>query len=161
MGLNAKIERGTRAKPQALQFVYLPGPLLLMMVQRFFRGREDSSMAEGRDVLVHLLPELVPDGKLAGGVAVVIDVLRASTTIVHALAAGCTDVRVCLEVEEARALAGSMRAGRVLLGGERGGLMLPGFDIGNSPKEYTPQACKDTTLVLRSEERRVGKECRL
>jgi len=105
-------------------------------------------MAEDRDVLVHLLPELVPEAKLAGAVAVVIDVLRASTTIVYALASGCTDVRICQEVDEARALAGSMRAGRVLLGGERGGLVLPGFDLGNSPKEYTPKTCKDTTLVL-------------
>src|SRR5205807_6516908 len=89
-----------------------------------------------------------PAGALAGGLAVVIDVLRATTTIVHALAAGCTDVRPCAEVEEARALADGMRAGRVLLGGERGGAPLPGFDLGNSPREYTPRACKGNTLVL-------------
>ena len=105
-------------------------------------------MAEERDVHVYLLPELAPPGRLAGGVAVVIDVLRATTTIVHALAAGCTCVRPCLEVEEAKALADQMRAGRALLAGERGGSPLPGFDLGNSPGEYTPRACRGTTLVL-------------
>jgi 2-phosphosulfolactate phosphatase len=105
-------------------------------------------MADGRDVHVHLVPELIPAGALAGGVAVVIDVLRATTTIVHALAAGCTAVRPCLEVEEARELAGGMRVGRVLLGGERGGSPLPGFDVGNSPGSLTPQLCRGTTLVL-------------
>src|SRR5437588_7777933 len=105
-------------------------------------------MPYDREVHVYLLPELAPPGRLAGGVAVVIDVLRAATTIINALAAGCTAVRPCAEVEEARELAGQMRAGRVLLGGERGGAPLPGFDLGNSPREYTPKACRGTTLVL-------------
>src|SRR5262245_46561711 len=105
-------------------------------------------MPADRDVQVHLLPQLVPEGRLAGAVAVVLDVLRATTTIVHALAAGCVAVRPCAEVEEARDLAGSMRAGRVLLGGERGGVPLPGFDLGNSPGEYTAKVCRGRTLVL-------------
>jgi 2-phosphosulfolactate phosphatase len=105
-------------------------------------------MADDREVQVHLLPALAPAGSLTGGVAVVVDVLRASTTIVYALGAGCTAVRPCLEVEEARGLADQMRAGRVLLGGERGGAPLPGFDLGNSPREYTCKNCPGTTLVL-------------
>jgi 2-phosphosulfolactate phosphatase len=105
-------------------------------------------MPADREVHVHLLPELAPPGRLAGGLAVVVDVLRASTTMIHALAAGCTAVRPCAEVEEARTLAGTMRVGRVLLGGERGGLPLPGFDRGNSPREYTAKVCRGNTLVL-------------
>jgi 2-phosphosulfolactate phosphatase len=105
-------------------------------------------MADDREVHVHLLPELVPDGVLVGGVAVVVDVLRATTTIVHALAAGCCSVRPCAEIEEARSLADSMRAGRVLLAGERGGQQLPGFDLGNSPAAFTPRNCCGCTLVL-------------
>jgi 2-phosphosulfolactate phosphatase len=105
-------------------------------------------MPEDRDVQVHLLPELVAPDRLTGGLAVVIDVLRATTTIVHALAAGCTAVRPCATVEEARTLADQMRAGRVLLAGERGGRPLPGFDLGNSPKEFTAQRCKGRVLVL-------------
>jgi len=105
-------------------------------------------MAASRDVQVHLLPSLAPCGHLTGGLAVVIDVLRASTTIVHALAAGCKAVRICGEVEEARAVADQMRAGRVLLGGERDGRPLPGFDLGNSPRDYRASTCKGCTIVL-------------
>jgi 2-phosphosulfolactate phosphatase len=105
-------------------------------------------MPADKEVQVHLLPGLAPEGRLRGVVAVVIDVLRATTTIVHALAAGATCVRPVAEVEEARTLADSMRAGRVLLGGERGGEKLPGFDLGNSPLEYTPQRCRGSTVVL-------------
>src|SRR5437588_11301059 len=105
-------------------------------------------MPTARDVRVHLLPELAPAGCLAGGIAVVVDVLRATTTIVHAMAASCTCVRPCAEVEEARELAGQMRAGRVVLGGERGGVPLPGFDVGNSPREYTSKLCRGRTVVL-------------
>jgi 2-phosphosulfolactate phosphatase len=100
------------------------------------------------EVQVHLLPELAPAGRLAGGVAVVVDVLRATTTIVHALAAGCCAIVPCAEVEEARRLADGMRAGRVLLGGERHGKPLPGFDLGNSPREVCGSRCRGTTLVL-------------
>jgi 2-phosphosulfolactate phosphatase len=105
-------------------------------------------MPQDRDVQVHLLPELVPPGRLAGGLAVVIDVLRATTTIVHALAAGCKCIRPCAEVDEAKELAGSLRAGKVILGGERRATPLAGFDLGNSPGEYTATACRGTTLVF-------------
>jgi 2-phosphosulfolactate phosphatase len=105
-------------------------------------------MARERDVQVHLLPGLVPAGALVGGLAVVIDVLRATTVIVHALAAGCKAVYPCPEIEEARKLAGGMRFGEVLLAGERGGLPLPGFDLGNSPGEFTPEVCRGRTIVL-------------
>lgn len=105
-------------------------------------------MRKDREVQVYLLPELVPPGQLAGGLAVVIDVLRASTTIIQALSAGCSAVRPCGEVDEARELAGNMRAGKVLLGGERQGSPIAGFDLGNSPREYTAKVCKGTTLVL-------------
>src|SRR5262249_5230106 len=93
-------------------------------------------------------PALVTPERLAGGVAVVIDVLRATTTMIHALAAGCDAILPCATVEEARCRADHLPAGKVLLGGERDGLPLPGFDIGNSPREYTAARCKGTTLVL-------------
>src|SRR5262245_37567903 len=115
---------------------------------RMMVPREGVTMTDERVVNVHLLPALAPPGSLAGGLAVAIDVLRASTTIVHALAAGCTEVRPCLEVDEARALADGMHAGKVILGGERDGVSLPGFDLGNSPREYTAQSCKDRSVVL-------------
>ncbi|MBX9677320.1 MAG: 2-phosphosulfolactate phosphatase [Gemmataceae bacterium] len=105
-------------------------------------------MAADRIVHVHLLPDLLPAGALKGAVAVGIDVLRATTTIVVALASGCREVRPCAHVEEARALADSMRLGQTLLGGERGGIKQPGFDLGNSPREYSQSICQDRTLVF-------------
>src|SRR3989442_948332 len=105
-------------------------------------------MPDDRDVRVHLLPQLAPAGCLAGGLAIVIDVLRATTTIVHALAAGCCAVRPVAEIDEAQIIAGGMRAGRVLLAGERGGAPLAGFDLGNSPGEFTPKICRGCTVVL-------------
>jgi 2-phosphosulfolactate phosphatase len=101
-----------------------------------------------RDVRVSLVPEWATGERLAGCVAVVVDVLRASTTIVHALAAGCREVLPCAEVEEARQAADRMRAGRVVLAGERGGKPLPGFDVGNSPADFTAGRCRGRSVVL-------------
>ena len=76
---------------------------------------------------IYLLPALVEPRDLSGKTVVVIDVLRATTTIIHAVAAGATRVVPCLEVDEARRLAASM-SGKAILGGERGGLPIAGFE---------------------------------
>ena len=93
-------------------------------------------------VFVHLLPSLIPPGSLRGGVAVVVDVLRATTVMVYALAAGCEAVIPCGEIDEAKATAASLPPGSALLAGERQGLPIPGFDLGNSPGEFTPEVCR-------------------
>jgi 2-phosphosulfolactate phosphatase len=105
-------------------------------------------MPEERPVSVHLVPNLAAPGALSGGVAVVIDVLRATTTIVHALAAGCVAVIPCAEVDDAKKTAATLPPAKVVLGGERGGNLIPGFDLGNSPREYTAKTCKKKTVVL-------------
>jgi 2-phosphosulfolactate phosphatase len=97
---------------------------------------------------VHFLPELVEPAELAGNRCVVIDVLRATTTMVSALAAGARAVVPCLTVKDARRLASAFPPDKVVLGGERGGLPIDGFDLGNSPAEYTPQVVSDKTVVL-------------
>lgn len=99
-------------------------------------------------VSVHLLPELIPEGSLVGGLAIVIDVLRATTTMVHALASGCEAIIPCLEIDEARQVAASLPPGSSVLGGERQGLPIEGFDLGNSPGSYTPEVCRGKTLVM-------------
>jgi 2-phosphosulfolactate phosphatase len=99
-------------------------------------------------VFVHLLPAQIPQGMLRGGVAVVIDVLRASTVMVHALAAGCAAIIPCREIDEAREAAEALPAGSAILCGERGGLPIEGFDLGNSPGDFTPELCQDRTLVM-------------
>jgi 2-phosphosulfolactate phosphatase len=65
---------------------------------------------------------------------IVVDVLRATSTIVQALDAGYGAVYCCAEVEDARALRDEL--GDAVLAGERGGEALPGFDLGNSPLEF-------------------------
>lgn len=103
---------------------------------------------EHAHVYVHLLPRLIPHGTLKGGVAVVVDVLRATTVMVHALAAGCEAVMPCGEIDEAREIAAGLPEGTALLVGERQGLPIPGFDLGNSPGDFTPEVCEGKTLVM-------------
>ncbi len=90
---------------------------------------------------VYLHRNMVPDGGLAGHTAVVFDVLRASTTAAAALAAGAECLVPFAAIEEMRAFKDRLpeeQAARCLLAGERGGLAAPGFDLGNSPGEFTP-----------------------
>ena len=75
---------------------------------------------------------------LAGVTAIVLDIVRASTTIVAALAGGARAVRPVATPEEALAVGRRDDLGPALIGGERGGSPPPGFDHGNSPAEYTP-----------------------
>ena len=65
---------------------------------------------------VYALPKVVDPREMAGGTAVVIDVLRASTTIVYAVEAGAREVIPCLEVDEARAVAEKFPHGHAVLG---------------------------------------------
>lgn len=66
---------------------------------------------------------------------IVVDVLRATSTIAEALASGHARVLCCSEIEEAEALRAALGDG--LLAGERKCLRIPGFDRGNSPSEFT------------------------
>lgn len=84
--------------------------------------------------------------------AVVIDQLRAGTTITMALTNGARRVIPVTSVDEALARRDSLRrenpGRRVLLGGERGGVLIPGFDLGNSPREYTRERVEDADIVF-------------
>lgn len=91
-------------------------------------------------VYVYPYVSAFPTGGLDGCVPVAVDVLRATSTIARALASGATAIIPALEPEEARALAARYPPGSCVLGGERGGLRIAGFDLGNSPAEYTPAA---------------------
>ncbi|MGI6558412.1 MAG: 2-phosphosulfolactate phosphatase [Limnochordia bacterium] len=97
------------------------------------------------EVAVH--PAEVDPASLPGRRVVMFDVLRASSTIVTALAAGARGVVPALEVEEARAKAKAYGPG-VLLGGERGAKRIPGFDLGNSPLEYVDQVVRDRLIIM-------------
>ena len=97
---------------------------------------------------VYGLPSVVSPEEMAGGTAVVIDVLRASTTIVHALEAGAVQVVPCQEIEDAHRAAAEFPESEVVLGGEREGLRIDGFDLGNSPTEYTPERVAGKTVIF-------------
>ncbi len=97
---------------------------------------------------VYFLPRHVDPQQLAGGTCAVIDVLRATTTIAYALEAGAKEIIPCLDVDEARRIAATLPAGTFLLGGERGGQKIDGFDLGNSPAEYTKQRVENKSLVF-------------
>jgi 2-phosphosulfolactate phosphatase len=83
-------------------------------------------------VRVHVA--FTPDEAGEAPTGIVIDVIRATTTICQALASGYERVYCTTEVEEARALRDSFGEG--VLGGERQNVLIPGFDLGNSPREY-------------------------
>jgi len=107
---------------------------------------------------VHLLPALFEPDELLGGTAVIIDILRASTTICHALDAGAIQVIPCLTVDDARESAavgsavrtvlGINESKNILLGGERGGEKIDGFDLSNTPTEYTPEVVGGKTVLF-------------
>ena len=86
--------------------------------------------------------------ELKGRTVVVIDVLRASTTILTALEAGARTAIVCGSAEEAARVAGSLGRSETTLCGERGGARIEGCDLGNSPLEYTTDAVSGGNLVF-------------
>ena len=90
-----------------------------------------------RSLAAHLTTAQADPAELRGGVVIMVDALRASTTIAAALHAGATEVLPTLTVEQALSRAQSATS-RPLLGGERAGQRIPGFDLGNSPRDYTP-----------------------
>lgn len=88
------------------------------------------------------------DEGLNGKVAIIVDTLRATTTIATALEAGCLEVIPVLTPEEAIEMRERLGDDRVLLGGERGAVKIPGFDLGNSPLEYTPEVVQGKRIII-------------
>ncbi len=85
---------------------------------------------------------------LDGWAAIVVDVLRATTTVVAACAAGCARIIPVADPRHARERAAALPGDSVLLAGERGGEPIPGFDLGNSPLEFTPERVRGRTIIL-------------
>lgn len=80
--------------------------------------------------------------------AVVIDVLRATTTIAWALHNGAEAVQAFADLDQLRAEADAWPAERRLLLGERGGSKIAGFDLGNSPVAVTPEVVQGKRLFM-------------
>lgn len=97
---------------------------------------------------VILIPPSAGDKSLAGQIAVVLDILRATSTIVTALANQAHRVIPVLEPEEAFELRQKFGTTDCILGGERKGFKIAGFDLGNSPYEYSKEKVAGKTIVL-------------
>ncbi len=96
-----------------------------------------------------LLGESTPaPSEVAGRVVVVIDVLRASTVMVQALANGAKAVVPFAEVDEVVASAQRYTRDEVRLAGERRALPIPGFDVGNSPQAMTEELVRGRTVLM-------------
>lgn len=91
-------------------------------------------------------PDRLATANLTGRTAVVIDVLRATSTITQALSAGASAVIPASSPDEAVEL--KSRFPDALLGGEIKGRKIPGFDLGNSPSEYTSGGLQGRTIIM-------------
>ena len=79
---------------------------------------------------------------------VVIDTLRATSTMIVAFENGCSAFIPVSTIEEARRLAEEKKRPDLLLGGERGAMPVEGFHLGNSPRNYLPQKVRGKTVVM-------------
>ncbi|MBM2815114.1 MAG: 2-phosphosulfolactate phosphatase [Ignavibacteria bacterium] len=97
----------------------------------------------------YLTPNFIElEGQFNNNIVVLIDVLRASTTICVALNNGAKDIIIAESIEKASKIYGSLVREVRFLGGERNGIKPNGFDGGNSPLDYTPSAIKGRTIIL-------------
>lgn len=96
----------------------------------------------------HFTVDEVDPASLQFSVVVVIDVVRATTTMTEALANGARGIYPTASTEEAVKLATSLGREDTLLCGERKGAKVEGFDLGNSPREFTGPTVSGKRLVM-------------
>ncbi len=87
-------------------------------------------------------------GEVQGRTVFVIDILRAATTMCAALTNGARAVVPVASTEEALRLAGTLGADETVLAGERNALQIPGFALGNSPREMVPDTVRGKTVIM-------------
>ncbi len=97
-------------------------------------------------LFVYHTPESVPPG--SPDCAIVVDILRATTTIATALAAGAEFVQVFASLDDLDRMSSSYPQGHCLRAAERGGKKVEGYDLGNSPLDYTPDRVKGRGVLL-------------
>lgn len=98
----------------------------------------------------HFTPNQADELTLRDKTVVVIDVLRASTSIVTALSNGAREIIPATTVESAMKISGNLAGNTVILGGERNGKRIEGFNLGNSPLEYTEERVRGKAIIFTS-----------
>jgi 2-phosphosulfolactate phosphatase len=97
-----------------------------------------------KSIEVCLTPALLNLYDIENSIVVVIDILRATSSMVYGIDNGATAIIPVAQVEACESYAGR----GFLLAAERNGEVVEGFDFGNSPFSYTPEKVKDRTIVL-------------
>lgn len=90
----------------------------------------------------------VYDKILKGKVVVVIDTLRATSVITTALVNGAKEVIPVADIEDAINISSHLERDMILLGGERNAVKIEGFDLSNSPLEYSEDVVKGKTIII-------------
>jgi len=97
---------------------------------------------------VYFTPLQIDERQLKDKNIVIIDVLRSSTTIAMALQNGAREIIPVKNIESAMRISGGLAGDVTLRGGERNGKMIEGFELGNSPSEYTEERVKSKSIIL-------------
>ncbi len=96
---------------------------------------------------IFFTPDTIDELQLRDKNVVIIDVLRASTTVVTALANGAKEIIPVSSVESAMKISGNLFGDVILLGGERNAKLIEGFNLGNSPQEYAEEIVKNKSII--------------
>jgi 2-phosphosulfolactate phosphatase len=97
---------------------------------------------------IQFLPSPPHPNLFSDRVVVVIDVLRATSVMVQAISQGASEIIPLATVEEAFRMAKAFPRDFILLGGERESKGIPGFDLGNSPREYVAERVNGKKIIL-------------
>ncbi|HEQ99948.1 MAG TPA: 2-phosphosulfolactate phosphatase [candidate division Zixibacteria bacterium] len=100
------------------------------------------------NIRLFFTPAGIGDEQINGRTAVVIDILRATTVAAVALGNGAREIIPVANLGDATSLREKLDRTTVQLGGEREGRKVDGFDLGNSPFEYSPEAVENKTVIL-------------
>lgn len=90
----------------------------------------------------------IKDSKIENKIVIVIDMFRATSVITTALSNGCKEVIPFLTIEETKEYADNLNRNQYILGGERNAVKIEGFDLSNSPLEYTKEVVKDKSVLM-------------
>ncbi len=113
-------------------------------------NRDDNGQVTENRIDLFFTPCKLPEDNLKGYHAIVIDVLRAATSIIMALHHGAKYVIPVATIEGAIDLASQLPRDDVFLCGEREGKLIEGFDLGNSPTDYTREKVRARRLIFGS-----------